>query len=257
VLLKPAITETECNIVFWRKFKLDWSYAIGELFIVTIGVLIALTIGEWNSGRLERAEEFDVLSRLISDVEVDLQEFDFRLKAINAKEESLLRVQSAFSDSRPQHDTEFLRDIIIGADFGWNQGFANRATFDDLLGSGRLAVISDGEVRALISAYYKNYKDSYNRIEERETEYPNISYQLLPRSLVLKKDGIVDESYLESGLVDEYIGELVNAVLESSIGSYVIAEINLAHFIRGTTEGVQARAVDLIARLKKYQAEIE
>ena len=243
--------------MIWRKFKIEWSYAIGELFVVTIGVLIALTIGEWNNERLERAEEFDVVSRLISDIELDLQEFDFRLKAIHEKEESLLRVQSALSNAGPQNETEFLRDIIVGADFGWNQGLANRPTFDDLLGSGNLAVISDREIRTLISAYYKNYKDSHTRINERETEYPHISYQLVPRSLVLTKDGIVNESYLESGLGDEYINELVNAVLESSIGRYVIAEINLAHFIRATFEGEQARAVDLMARLKKYQTEVD
>ena len=42
------------NSVFWRKFKLDWSYAIGGLFIVTLGVLVALAIGQWNSETLER-----------------------------------------------------------------------------------------------------------------------------------------------------------------------------------------------------------
>ena len=35
--------------MFWRKFKLDWSYAMGELAIVTVGVLIALGINEWNN----------------------------------------------------------------------------------------------------------------------------------------------------------------------------------------------------------------
>jgi len=28
--------------MFWHKFRLDWSYALGELLIVTVGVLIAL-----------------------------------------------------------------------------------------------------------------------------------------------------------------------------------------------------------------------
>ena len=65
--------------MFWRKFKMDWPYAFGELFIVTIGVLIALAFGEWNSDRLERAEEFDVLSRLISDIEMDVEGFGARL----------------------------------------------------------------------------------------------------------------------------------------------------------------------------------
>ncbi len=65
--------------MFLRKFRLDWSNVIGELFIVIIGVLIALAIGEWNSERLAKAEESDTLSRLISDIEVDLKEYDQRL----------------------------------------------------------------------------------------------------------------------------------------------------------------------------------
>ena len=243
--------------MFWRKFRMDWSYAIGELFIVTIGVLVALAIGEWNNERLERAEEYDVLSRLISDIELDLQDFDLRLNGIDAKEDSLLRVRSALSNGGPQNATEFLRDIIIGADFGWNQGLANRATFDDLIGSGALAVISDREVRALVADYYQDYEDEHVRIDERETEYPHISYQLVPRSLASTELGDADESYLESGLGDEYINALVKAVHESSIGSHVTAEINLARFIRGITKGIQVRAVDLIARLKEYQTEIE
>ena len=40
--------------MLWRKFKLDWKYAIGELFIVVAGVLLALAIDQWNERRLER-----------------------------------------------------------------------------------------------------------------------------------------------------------------------------------------------------------
>ena len=88
----PIFPKKELNIVFWRKFKMDWPYAFGELFIVTLGVLIALAFGEWNSDRLERAEEFDVLSRLISDIEMDVEGFGARLMFIDRKEESLFRV---------------------------------------------------------------------------------------------------------------------------------------------------------------------
>ncbi len=37
----------------WRLLKLDWAYAIGEFIIVIAGVLIALTIDQWNDGRLQ------------------------------------------------------------------------------------------------------------------------------------------------------------------------------------------------------------
>ena len=61
--------------MFWRRFKLDWSYAIGELFIVIIGVLVALVIDQWNDDRLERAEENAILSRIISDIDMDHRTF--------------------------------------------------------------------------------------------------------------------------------------------------------------------------------------
>lgn len=242
--------------MFWRKFKMDWTYAIGELFIVTIGVLIALAFGEWNSERLERAEEFDVLSRLISDIEMDVEGFGTRLMFIDRKEESLFRVKSALSNGGPPNTTEFLHDIIKGADFGWMQGSVNRMTFDDLLGSKGLAIISDTEVRVLIAAYYKDYSHELVRTDEHETEYPYISYQLVPRSIELTQTGHPDESFLESGLSNAEIKEIIKAVQESSIRDHLTAEINLARLFRGITNGYRGRAVDLIARLKEYQSEI-
>ncbi len=243
--------------MFWRRFKLDWSYAIGELFIVTLGVLVALAIGQWNSERLERAEEFDVLSRLVADVETDLAFFDLRLNAIDDKEASLLRVRTALSNGDPADATEFLSDIIVGANFGWNQGLATRTTFDDLLGSGRLRVIADPDVRTLIAAYYALNNTSEIRIDERETAFPHISYQLAPRKHVTQKEVGVSEIELEPGLGDEILNQLVKVAQQSSIDRHVIAEINLARFIRGITTELQTQARDLVTQLNEYQAKIE
>jgi hypothetical protein len=243
--------------VFWRKSKLDWSYAIGELFIVTIGVLIALAIGAWNSDRLERAEEFDILSRLVTDIEVDLREYDQRLPSMDKKEESLLRVRSALYGGGPQDIKQFFNDIVAGANYGWNQGATQRGTFNDLLGSGSLRIIANPEIRALIVAYYDNYDVAHVRIDERETEYPNISYQLVPRSPTSTQYAVVVELQVEAGLSDEFLDERVKAALDPSFRNHVIAEINLARFIRGITIDLQAKAKSLISRIEEYQAEIE
>ena len=122
--------------MFWHKFRLDWSYALGELLIVTLGVLIALAVNNWNNERLERAQERDVVARLIADIEDDLRRFDFQLKAIERKEQSLRRLRTAFANGGPEDAAEFLDDVVRGANFGWNQMSPNRATFDGLLDSG-------------------------------------------------------------------------------------------------------------------------
>lgn len=243
--------------MFWRKFRLDWSYAVGELFIVTIGVLVALAIGAWNSERLEKAKEFEILSRFISEIETDLLEYESRLLSIDEKEESLLRIRSALAGDGPQDITQFLNDIIIGANYGWDQGTAQRATFIDLLGSGRLGIISNPDVRTLIVAYYQANASEHLRIDARETAYPHVSYQLVPRSGTSMQHGTVVELLVEPGLSDEFLNERVKAAQELSIKNHVIAEINLARFIRGVTIDLQIKARGLINRIKEYQAEIE
>ena len=207
---------------------MNWSNVIGELFIVIVGVLVALAIGEWNNERLERAEEFDILSRLNTDIEVDLKEYDQRLASVDNKEESLLRVRSTLYNDGPQDINQFFNDIVIGANYGWNQGATQRGTFNDLLGSGSLRIIANPEIRALIVAYYDNYDSEHVRIDERETEYPNISYQLVPRSPTSMQNAVVVELQVETGLSDEFLSERVKATLDPSFRNHVIAEINLA-----------------------------
>jgi len=72
--------------VIWRKFKLDWSYAVGELLIVVTGALIALAIDQWNDNRLERAEEIEALSNILADIQADQRSFVFRLESRDSKE---------------------------------------------------------------------------------------------------------------------------------------------------------------------------
>ena len=241
--------------MFWRKFKLDWCYAVGELLIVVIGVLIALAIDQWNDDRLERLEEVDAVARILTDVQTDLQDFEFRLKSVDAKEESLLRVKAFLAGGAQIDPAAFLRDIVGGADWGWNQGLARRSTYDNLLESGRLGIIADSEIRSQISDYYRYYQDSHNRIDERETDYPALSYQLVPRTHTSQNVGVVEE--IESGLSDTQLNELVALVRASAISDHVTAELNLARFILQIELDLQGRAVSLISLLEEYQARIQ
>ena len=226
--------------------------------IVVIGVLIALAINQWNDDRLERVEEVDAVARILADIQTDLQDFDFRLKAVGAKEESLLRVKTILAGGTPIDPEAFLRDIIGGADFGWNQGLAQRSTYDNLLESGKLGIIADSNIRSQISDYYRYYQDSHNRIDERETDYPELSYQLVPRRISTgPNEGVVWELEVESSLSDTQLNGLVELVQDSSIRDHVTAELNLARFIRGIELDLQGRAVSLIGLLEEYQTSIQ
>ena len=74
--------------MIWKKLKDNWLNAIGELLIIVVGVLIALAIDQWNANRLERQEEVDAVSRILIDLQTDLDDFAFRLESVSAKDET-------------------------------------------------------------------------------------------------------------------------------------------------------------------------
>lgn len=237
----------------WRNLRLDWGYAIGELIIVTAGVFIALAINQWNDGRLERAEEADAISGILGDIEEDLRFFSFTMNGVTEKEESLQRVGAALANGVPGDPRAFLTDLVVGTLFGWSQGLASRSTYDDLLASGRLEVIRDSGIRQQVAAYYRNYESDSDRINERETEYPNITYRLVPRAIVEDTDmDSVSDTAVQSDLTDEQLRGLVARVKQTEIGNYVTGEINFAEFIRAITLRRQQRAMTLVRLLEDY-----
>jgi hypothetical protein len=244
--------------MIFRKLKIGWSGALGELLIIVAGVLIALAIDQWNDNRLDRLDEIDAVSRMLTDLETDLKDFDFRLTSLAAKEESLLRVKAALAGHAELNPAAFLTDIIVGADFGWNQGFAERSTYDNLMASGQLGIIQDPSIRVLISNYYRLYEDEHIRIEERETDYPALSYRLVPRHGAKSvNQSIALERTLEQGLSEQELRNLVQEVRASPIRELLTAEINLARFMREVELLLQLRAAALVRELEQYQARIK
>ena len=79
----------------WRLSKLDWPYAVGELIIVTAGVLIALAIDQWNSDRLDRVEEQRILLGLKSESELNLARTERELAYRHAIVSSILQLFDA------------------------------------------------------------------------------------------------------------------------------------------------------------------
>ena len=51
-------------------------YAFGEVFLIVVGILIALQVNNWNEGRKERQLEKEVLNEILSNLESDLKNLD-------------------------------------------------------------------------------------------------------------------------------------------------------------------------------------
>ena len=52
-----------------NKFSSYIIYAVGEIILVVVGILIALQINNWNENRKQRLHEIELVKLLITDLE--------------------------------------------------------------------------------------------------------------------------------------------------------------------------------------------
>ena len=238
-----------------RKIQPNLKYAVGELLIVTVGVLIAIGIDRWNTIRLNRNEELVVINQLAADMRTDVRKIENAINLLAEKEVSLRRLQAAFEKSAAESDDiQVLNDVIVGAIFGWSQGIAERSSFDELLGSGEFSLIQSAGLRRQISGYYTQWSE-YNRMsDERETSFPALSYRLVPRQRsATSVNGPIGMLQFDSDTTPEKARELVESIFESELTVHVIAELNLARFVQGMMFDVSADATELLQNLDEYK----
>ena len=141
-------------------------YGIGEIFLVVIGILIAVQIDDWNEQRKLLAQEDQYLERLIAENEQDLINFaGFKQdteKAI-ASIDQFCRVLKDASSSDSLILLSIQEYMIYGSlvpNFS-----SSRSTFDDLSSTGNLKVITNPTLRDQVVQHYANIQKIQERMQ--------------------------------------------------------------------------------------------
>jgi hypothetical protein len=132
-----------------RKYLL---YAIGEILLVVIGILIALQVHNWNEERNLQKEERHYLAALRTDFGSAESSFRLILGAVQEQldhNERLLTILAGPVGSVPGDSlVGMLRKAFIDVPFG-----VQVTAYNDLLNSGKLAVIQSEELRRALSGF--------------------------------------------------------------------------------------------------------
>lgn len=139
-------------------------YAIGEIILVVIGILIAVQINNWNEERKERSTELDYLVRLRSDLAEDTIALDTIIKI---HEREIKRI-SLFLDSiysQPKTLKDYIN--VINSSSWWLQDLnLGRVTFNEMSSSGRLDIIKNQQIKTRIIQYYNSGEEGMISIKE-------------------------------------------------------------------------------------------
>ncbi len=136
------------------------AYAFGEIFLVVIGILIALQINNWNELRKQNELKTIYISRLISDLRQDTLKIHLLKKQLEESQE-VIKTTIHFLNSEASTEETF-QSLKSYFEKGWNvrSFLANDNTYLDLVQTGNLSIIRNSEKVEDIIEYYTYVKSS-------------------------------------------------------------------------------------------------
>jgi len=143
-------------------------YAIGEIVLVVLGILIALQINNWNEGRKNNIIEQDTLSSLKYDLESALVQLDEKLEQNR---------NYRYLDSTLLDIIHFKKDISMDSlesltlSHIFSPGFdPELGTLNEILSTGKMEIIQNGTLRKHISTWNK-YIDELEEVDGKLAHY--------------------------------------------------------------------------------------
>jgi hypothetical protein len=139
-------------------------YAIGEIVLVVIGILIALQINTWNEGRKNRNAEQSYLSRIRGDL---INDSIYYARSIKVSER-ILSNHSMFIKEiyKQQHDTEDVRKLFQLTIYNNQYLNIQNSTYIELINSGKLDIFSKTYLKETIINYYRENEIISSQISE-------------------------------------------------------------------------------------------
>ena len=157
------------NLIIENKTSKYIKYAIGEIFLVVIGILIALQINNWNESRKKYLEENRILLSLKADLLQAEQESENQI----IKEQDLVKsIQIVLTDSpeREEYFKHFKTDsLFYGAFLGLQTSSPIIQTYSDLKSSGKVSLISNQQIKERLTKLENSMTDLRFQVDDNMT----------------------------------------------------------------------------------------
>jgi hypothetical protein len=178
-------------------------YAIGEIVLVVIGILIALQINNWNENRKNKITEADYYCRILDDFELNEklidENFELTTKRIKLTKELIKDLNNIPND----------RSIILNkftAALRHDVAVPSNITFEDLTSSGQLKLLTDIKLKNRLIEYSTFLNNTLNLLRENRNEIVKryTDFELITEF------GYQDIEYVKKELDKEHIALLPN-----------------------------------------------
>lgn len=181
---------------FFRKIRFDLmeknktgkylKYAIGEIILVMIGILLALQVNTWNINRNNAKQEIALLSQLENEFEENLKEVNEKISMRYAMQSSIKTIFTYKDNGIDGVPLDTIRKHIVRTYKNPTFDGPNGVT-QEILSSGKLYLIQNSNLKIHLS----NWKNTTQKVVEEEqllvNQNSNFYYEYLIKNYDLGK----------------------------------------------------------------------
>ncbi|MEM1337144.1 MAG: hypothetical protein AAF634_11740 [Bacteroidota bacterium] len=180
-----------------RKFSKYLLYAVGEIILVVVGILIALQINTWNEGYTTKEKELKYLLLIKQEMLSNLQSINMEREILDDYFKGLEQILEAYAHPDPNITNKELSGMlapILSNDMDIN---FKSGTLNEIIANGNLKDITNDSIRNILASIDGNLE----RLRAQETR---VNDYIAKGNSILEKKGSIKQLVSDFGVSAEY-----------------------------------------------------
>jgi len=185
-----------------NKFRKYTTYALGEIALVMIGILLALQVNNWNEGRKERAIENAFLIDLKDEIAINKKELSKQINSAETKVNAAKSIAKEITATSKSMTEEQLAKLTQTAFMGVPHFVAKNSVINEIESLGGLQIIQNDTIKDFVSSWHqqlsllKSQEEAVIMYRQKNTE---IMIEDGNMKLFFDKTGFSDDLALQIG----------------------------------------------------------
>ena len=162
-------------------------YALGEILLVIIGILIAVSINGWNEDRKLKKAEQSILKDLKQEMRINLKALEFAIEENEKSFQTALEMRALFKD-RAAFDK--MSDSMFYASFrqlNWNVTYdPQNGILNSIISSGQINQLSNKELKYLLASLKELTTDAIENTRKIEAQRDDLIKSAWTNAMIIK-----------------------------------------------------------------------
>jgi len=161
-------------------------YAFGEIVLVVIGILIALSINNWNNARIKNKDAVSLSKRILIETKKNKKELEYQINRVKELQDETQTLLNLISSDYTSKNEKLVDSLLYGLISTPLYEF-NASTLEEALNTGQISILQSDSLRTLLYDIPQKMIRVHNYEEEMTRDIENNLMPFLYNEISLRQ----------------------------------------------------------------------